>query len=459
MQSIVFLFLLNFIVSNQAASSFDLILNIDGVENHFRFIEVLRNSSSTRAYHVESDNYPFGIATQIDRTHFLFAVVQLSNGDFYEIIPLISMPWSRSDQSLNNEYIVKHNGSIVKHASVAIQWHYTRHRRATKKLSKPIIVKKSRHVYLEITAIIDSLILNDLRTLLNSTEYETIEILKHYYTHVFIGAEQLYRQSLINQTLDVHIRLSKIIFSTDKHRLPWESLKNISYRQNPNNPHLRPNITVNVLKLLHQAYSSNRLFDLTTDHIMTFTRLDLADGSGSAYVSGVCSPMNKYSIIQEDFNSFSTMMTAAHELGHNLGLNHDEIENECNDPKVRYIMSPKNVHTIGRRQVPLFSKCSIKQLNHFADKTKSKCWKNKIISTANDTKFKVMSTKLGQVINLRQQCQLQYGLKSIPFISISLNRSQTLYEEDICSQLTCSRNPKEEVMYWQDGALDGLLID
>ncbi|CAF3964096.1 unnamed protein product, partial [Rotaria sp. Silwood1] len=37
-----------------------------------------------------------------------------------------------------------------------------------------------------------------------------------------------YQQSLIHETLDVHIHLSKIIFATNKHRLPWESLKNLS---------------------------------------------------------------------------------------------------------------------------------------------------------------------------------------------------------------------------------------
>jgi hypothetical protein len=122
-------------------------------------------------------------------------------------------------------------------------------------------------------------------------------------------------------------------------------------------------------------------------------------------------------------------------------------------------MSPKNFHTIDRRQVPYFSKCSIKQLNYFVDKTTSKCWKNKIISTANDMKFHSISTKLGQIINLRQQCQLQYGLRAIPFISISYNLSQTLYEEDVCSQLKCWRKPMEDLMYWQDGALDGLLMN
>lgn len=317
---------------------------------------------------------------------------------------------------------------------------------------------------------IDSLILHDVRTLLNKTELETIEILKLYYIHIFIGVEQLYQQSLIHATFDIHIRLSKIIFSTDKHRLPWELYKNISsltnsYRKSHHNMNLRPNISMNILRSLHQAYKSNnfdrRFFTTTADHIMTFTRLDLIDGAGLAYVLGLCLPLYKYSIIQEDLNSFSVMLTVTHELGHNLGLNHDETENECHDPHIQYIMSPKSIQTVTRPRVAYFSSCSIKQLRFFINNTTTKCWKNKIISTSHDktveTQRKIIFGRLGQIINLRQQCQLQYGLQAIPFISVTFNKTQTLYEENICKQLKCFKKPYENFMHWQDGAYDGLI--
>ena len=373
---------------------------------------------------------------------FNTAVVHIPHGTFYQI----------SKPSLNDDF-------LVPNAHVSIHWRSSRHQRAAK-ISAP---KKSRHIYLELLILIDSLILQDARTLFNRSELETIEILKLYYIHIFLGVEQLYRQSLINQTLDVHIRLSKMIFSTDKSRLPWESSKSNAYRKSPNHPHLRPNVSIDILKSLHQSYRSKKFDQRFFDHIMTFTRLDLIEGAGSAYVSGLCSSLYKYSIIQEDFNAFSTMITVTHELGHNLGLNHDETENECNDPKNRYIMSPKKIQKNDPRpQVPYFSKCSIKQLNHFADKSTSKCWKNRITSTRNETKFKqireIVSNKLGQIINLRQQCQLQYGIQAIPFIPVSFNGSQGLYEESICSRLSCLKKPADDFMYALDGALDGLLI-
>ncbi|CAF2141064.1 unnamed protein product [Rotaria magnacalcarata] len=130
-------------------------------------------------------------------------------------------------------------------------------------------------------------------------------------------------------------------------------------------------------------YTSNRFdkryFTNTADHIMTFTRLDLIDGTGLAYVS--------------DLNAFGVMLIITHELGHMFGLNHDETENECNDPHIQYIMTPER-----------------------------------------------------KLINRRQQCQLQYGLEAIPFISVTYNKSQTLYEESICSQLKYLKKPYDDFM-------------
>ncbi|CAF0963764.1 unnamed protein product [Adineta steineri] len=559
MPLVLLLFLLissNLIVSNES-SSFDLTLNIDGINNEFRFVEVpkstknyylpstiilddienptLLNSSDTtpiQNYHVESDEDLFGFATVVNNqnsnSNQLYAMIQTSDGLFYDISPPMSITQIRRKRALNSDYIVRSQNSIIEHAYVTIKWNNNNNRQRREidetemttidtlvnetrvpasesmgtstlpSVSLPDIMEnitipsaendteiimnfttttttprpipeKSRHLYLEIVAVIDSLITNDLRALLNKTELETIEILKLYYIHIFMGVEQLYRQSLLHETLDVHIRLSKIIFATDKHRLPWESFKNISsitnaYRKSPNNVHLRPNISMNLLKSLHHAYISDkfdtRFFNNEADHVITFTRLDLIDGAGSAYVLGTCLPQYKYSIVQEDLNAFSVTITVTHELGHNLGLDHDEIENQCNSPRFRYIMSPKNMNTVDRRQLPYFSECSIAQLNHFADNTTTTCWKNEIISTRNDTNLEkirnIISMNLGQIVNVHQQCQLQYGPKALPFVSVTYNsKNYSLYEENICNQLRCFKAPEDDYMYWQDGAFDG----
>jgi hypothetical protein len=564
MTSVLLLLLLigtNLINLNNS-SSFDLKLNIDGIDNNFRFFETTKSTkdqqlpsviilddefnptilnsshlSSVQTFHVESDENLFGFATTINPistdSNLLFAMVQTLNGSIYDISAPMSIAQRRRKRSFNDVYIVRSDNSIIEHAYVTIEWNKDRERRDIEEVettTNPLdteethfstsegmdtstllsvslpdtienmtspsgendtelminatietttttttprpIPEKSRHLYLELIAVVDSLITNDVRALLNKTELETIEILKLYYIHVFMGVEQIYRQSLIHETLDVHIRLSKIIFATDKHRLPWEKFQNISsltntYRKSPNSMHLRPNVSMSLLKSLHQAYTSDkfdqRFFTNDSDHIMTFTRLDLIHGAGSAYVLGTCLPLYKYSIIQEDLNSFSGIVTVAHELGHNLGLNHDETENTCDDPRFRYIMSPKNMDTPDRRQSNYFSECSISQLNHFADNTTTTCWKNPIISTKNDSKFEeirnTVSTKLGQIIDIHQQCQLQYGPQSVPSISISYNSTNhSLYEENICNQLRCFITPKDDFMYWQGGAFEGLIF-
>ena len=553
--SLLFLIGSHLIVANNA-SSFNLILNLDGIDNNFQFIEntqanekrhlpstiilddnghaTIQNTSdltSIQTFHHQSDEDLFSFATAVNLADtdekYIFAFVQVWNGSIYEISPSISLAQARTKRSLNEVYTVRSSNSVIQQAYVTIEWHYNRERRNVNVLEmiteesnteetrypasenpgtstipsvsmpdtmenitlssaendteliinatmetttlRPI-PEKSRHLHLEIIAIVDSLITNDLRVLLNKTELETIEILKLYYINVFIVAEQLYRQSLIYETLDVHIRLSKIIFATDKHRLPWESFKNIStltnaYRKSPNTVHLRPNVSMDLLKSLHHAYTSEkfdqRFFNNSADHIMTFTRLDLINGAGSAYVLGTCLPLFRYSIMQEDMNGFAMIITVAHELGHNLGLNHDETENKCNDPHFRYIMSPKNMDSVDRKQLPRFSECSINQMNDFVDNSTTTCWKNPIISTNNDTNFEnlrtIVSTKLGQLIDVHQQCQLQYGPHAIPFISVSYtDANHSLYEENLCNQLRCFKTPDDGYMYWQDGAFEGL---
>ena len=493
-------------------------------------ITQLPAASSIRGFHIEADESRLNIATVIQRADvddpIVFATVQTPNGSFYDISPSVSPTQPRTKRSLVGAYVVRQQHRIVERAAVTIVWPQHRDRRdagetesvlprenpsvtgvtgsgvdfpstlesvslpdtmenitlpsgdnetestlsstTTTTTPRPIPAK-SRHLYLEIVAAIDSLIVNDVRALLNKTELETIDILQLYYIHIFMGVEQLYRQSLIHETLDVHIRLSKLIFATDKHRLPWETFTNISsltnaYRKSPNNMQIRPNVSMSLLKSLHHAYTAEQ-FDSkysigAADHIMTFTRLDLINGAGSAYVLGACLPSYKYSILQEDLNSFSVILTATHELGHNLGLDHDETENDCDDPRVRYIMSPKNMNTVDRRQLAEFSPCSIQQLNRFADNTTTTCWKNRIVSTRNDTALaglrEIISTRLGQIIDVHQQCQLQYGPRSIPFISVKYHQNQSLYEESICDQLRCFKEPEDEYMYWQDGAFDGM---
>ena len=205
------------------------------------------NLTSVQTYHIDSDENLYGFATVVNNeltdTNLLFAMVQIFNGSFYDISSSLSRTRNKTKRSLNDAYIVRSEYSIIPHAYVTIKWNIERKRReldeteivsktsglkeaqfaaSTKTDSSTLssisspdtiyssnedstdlmmtdtteattsrpIPEKSRHLYLEIVAVVDSLITNDLRALLNKTELEAIEILKLYYIHVFMGVEQ-----------------------------------------------------------------------------------------------------------------------------------------------------------------------------------------------------------------------------------------------------------------------------
>lgn len=159
---LLILFINKNLIDLNYASSFDLVLNIDGRDDYFYFVEIksstnsylspsitilddgenptIINSSygfSIYTYRTESNDISFNIATVIHsiptKSNLLFATIQLNNGSIYEIIQSQSTTKNRSKRSGNNDYIVKHNGSILEQAFVSIQWFHNRERRATKK--------------------------------------------------------------------------------------------------------------------------------------------------------------------------------------------------------------------------------------------------------------------------------------------------------------------------------------
>ncbi|KAL3892114.1 hypothetical protein ACJMK2_004351, partial [Sinanodonta woodiana] len=80
-------------------------------------------------------------------------------------------------------------------------------------------------------------------------------------------------------------------------------------------------------------------------------------------IAGVCDEVDQVSLIQSK-HYFRTVITATHELGHNLGAHHDGTSNakECN-PDERFIMHHRvynlEATTPYSRNGWLFSKCSV----------------------------------------------------------------------------------------------------
>lgn len=80
---------------------------------------------------------------------------------------------------------------------------------------------------------------------------------------------------------------------------------------------------------------------------------------GLAWVSGMCHP--EYSCTINEGNNFESVYVIAHEMGHNLGMNHDGETSEGNDCNPNnHLMSP----VLGPGKVT-WSECSNQEINNF----------------------------------------------------------------------------------------------
>ena len=84
-----------------------------------------------------------------------------------------------------------------------------------------------------------------------------------------------------------------------------------------------------------------------------------SDKIGLAWVSGMCHP--EYSCTINEGHNFESVYVIAHEMGHNLGMNHDGESNSGNHcDSNKYLMSP----VLGPGKVT-WSSCSNKELQQF----------------------------------------------------------------------------------------------
>ncbi|KAL3875182.1 hypothetical protein ACJMK2_038109 [Sinanodonta woodiana] len=113
-----------------------------------------------------------------------------------------------------------------------------------------------------------------------------------------------------------------------------------------------------------------------SDHVMLFTKLSYFPLilSGYSYTRSVCDDCHKVSIVKTRDYMF-TVLTAAHELGHNLGANHDgEKEGAACRADDFFLMSPHD--PVFRESKPysrnpwIFSNCSVESFKRaLPDKT------------------------------------------------------------------------------------------
>merc|ERR1712012_1162756 len=117
------------------------------------------------------------------------------------------------------------------------------------------------------------------------------------------------------------------------------------------------------------------------DLVMALTAQDMQiRGSsgviGYAYVGGACASTRQVTIV-EDKGTYNGVGTAAHEIGHLLGVVHDGDYGHETCRAGDYIMSP---WSNGAKQ---WSDCSVKQMRDFVTSRKARCLNNKPKGTSN----------------------------------------------------------------------------
>uniref|UniRef100_A0A3P8VB09 ADAM metallopeptidase with thrombospondin type 1 motif 17 n=1 Tax=Cynoglossus semilaevis TaxID=244447 RepID=A0A3P8VB09_CYNSE len=126
------------------------------------------------------------------------------------------------------------------------------------------------------------------------------------------------------------------------------------------------------------------------------------DTVGIAYLGGVCSPKRKC-VLAED-NGLNLAFTIAHELGHNMGMSHDDDHASCKGHS--HIMSGEWVK--GRNPSDLsWSSCSRDDLENFLRSKGSSC----LLHTDPRSRYQVrLPPKLpGMHYSVDEQCQILFG--------------------------------------------------
>ncbi|KAL3892120.1 hypothetical protein ACJMK2_004357, partial [Sinanodonta woodiana] len=145
--------------------------------------------------------------------------------------------------------------------------------------------------------------------------------------------------------------------------------------------------------------------------------IDKSGIGGVSPIAGVCDVNDKVSLIQSK-HYYRTVMTATHELGHNLGAFHDGTADakECNADE-RYIMHHRVYKLTGTtpysRNAWLFSSCSVKS---FKETLLSRdCVKAPGSVYDRSEWMMFMKNQPAYVFSLTMQCYLIYGPQHVPF--------------------------------------------
>ncbi|KAK7097864.1 metalloprotease mig-17-like [Littorina saxatilis] len=210
---------------------------------------------------------------------------------------------------------------------------------------------------------------------------------KEYIAYLFQGVNRRYR-TITNLPFNISVHVSQVEIARTPQEANWtESVKNDTGSSRP-----QVNATA-VLENLKQFVTDNYSTLPPFDHLMLFTRYDLVGNSaaegkfttGLAYVGTMCKN-SSVSIIEDDGGAVNEA-TAAHELAHSLGANHDGNGNDCNASDLFAMTdlgaNPKVNENGAHKKLNLwtFSNCSSQYFNDTVQKLKTEGLEKKCLLT------------------------------------------------------------------------------
>ncbi|KAM4708921.1 A disintegrin and metalloproteinase with thrombospondin motifs 19 [Discoglossus pictus] len=182
------------------------------------------------------------------------------------------------------------------------------------------------------------------------------------------------------------------------------------------------------------------------DAAILITRMDFCvhkdepcDTVGIAYLNGMCSEKRKC-IIAED-NGLNLAFTIAHEMGHNMGINHDNDHPYCADGL--HIMSGEWIKGQNLGDVS-WSRCSREDLERFLRSKASNCL---LQTNPQSLSSVIIPSKLpGMTYTADEQCQILFG----PTASFCQEMQHV-----ICTGLWCKLEGETECRTKLDPPMDG----
>ncbi|XP_072177044.1 uncharacterized protein [Diadema setosum] len=186
--------------------------------------------------------------------------------------------------------------------------------------------------------------------------------------------------------------------------------------------------------------------DHSSDISVLLTRLNLQIGGNSdvtgkaSDVGGACDPSRRC-VIAQDHGPSGAIFTLAHEMGHSLGMYHDDADSGCYNNG--NIMASGNS---GGTEAFQWSQCSRNDLGDFLSSPESECLDN----TNNDVPVVSSESVVmpGYFYDASQQCRLTFGPEAVV-------AEGYIESEAMCAELQCQLPGSSEPVTNHVPALDG----